>query len=609
MPVCCWGPQCQAPGATGSHSCTECKKPYHNLCANVGCPNAERENRRTWCGNCVAGTQRAVRQSSRAPADLQSKRRRHEAEAFDGPQQLTAAAAAAAAAASATVAAPTAAATNDLRYTGEGLNRDQISQWLAANIDLPSDSSDDESEASTVGAGPAAKRRRKRGEQIALREGEAKAVVQAAMELCSRTSSARLEEIAAALDQAPVADITTFAEFQYEMMDASYGVIGRHRWGKHQLSLSEAEQQPAYRDAVGALVAALPFGSQRTRQCAIAQLANQLKESYGRRKIAALAQPSLYVVNPASLTKLTSMEAATVTYIAGWLGFVMHRTANRQASDRHKLQARLLLGLRRDPVVNAARQLVATTQLPGPPVTAGLVGPPAVAGGAAPSQLLPPPPPPSQAPLPARQPTPPAAAAEAPHVTTIDGSPPGGSDAGSGSDSGSDSDSGEAEMEETDTESESDGEDSDEEVPPLPAIPLQPIMRPKVGVSRRHVLDFREFSENAMWDVIPAFEVFVRFVEQCWAQMRYRAHDLDIGRCEMAITAAPSVVTLFNNAIGHAFMWAGVDAALVTELRHKAVSRYINARIKGKLERERQHYKLYKTTQMATRSAVAGKKR
>ena len=27
MPVCCWGPQCQAPGATGSHSCTECKKP------------------------------------------------------------------------------------------------------------------------------------------------------------------------------------------------------------------------------------------------------------------------------------------------------------------------------------------------------------------------------------------------------------------------------------------------------------------------------------------------------------------------------------------------------------------------------------------------------
>ena len=203
MPVCCWGPQCQAPGATGSHSCTECKKPYHNLCANVGCPNAERENRRTWCGNCVAGTQRAVRQSSRAPADLQSKRRRHEAEAFDGPQQLTAAAAAAAAAASATVAAPTAAATNDLRYTGEGLNRDQISQWLAANIDLPSDSSDDESEASTVGAGPAAKRRRKRGEQIALREGEAKAVVQAAMELCSRTSSARLEEIATALDQAP----------------------------------------------------------------------------------------------------------------------------------------------------------------------------------------------------------------------------------------------------------------------------------------------------------------------------------------------------------------------------------------------------------------------
>ena len=602
MPVCCWGPQCQAPGATGSHSCTECKKPYHNLCANVGCPNAERENRRTWCGNCVASTQRAVRQSSRAPADLQSKRRRHEAEAFDGPQQLTAAAAAAAAAASATVAAPTAAATNDLRYTGEGLNRDQISQWLAANIDLPSDSSDDESEASTVGAGPAAKRRRKRGEQIALREGEAKAVVQAAMELCSRTSSARLEEIAAALDQAPVADITTFAEFQYEMMDASYGVIGRHRWGKHQLSLSEAEQQPAYRDAVGALVAALPFGSQRTRQCAIAQLANQLKESYGRRKIAALAQPSLYVVNPASLTKLTSMEASTVTYIAGWLGFVMHRTANREASDRQKLQARLLLGLRREPVVNAAQPLRL--------LTAGGGQPASQVGSAVTGAVGPPPPPPSLEPT-SPPPPPPQAAATAPHPTGIEDSPTG-SGAGTGNDSGSESDSGEeVEMDETDTESESDEgvEDSDEEVPPLPAAPPQLVLRPNAGVSRRHVLEFREFSDNAMWDVIPAFEAFVRYVEQCWAQMRYRAHDLDIGRCEMAIAAAPPVVTLFNDVIGLAWTWAGVDAALVTELRHKAVSRYINARIKGKLERERQHYKLNKTTQMATRSAVAGKKR
>ena len=596
---CCWGPQCQAPGATGSHSCTKCKKPYHNLCANSGCP--EREDQSAWCGNCVDGKQRAVRQSSRAPADRQSKRRRNEAEACDGPQQLTAAAATAAAAAVAAQTAGTTAANDDLCYTGEGLSRDQIDEWLADNMDPPSDSSDDETEASAVGGVPAPKRRKRR-EHIALREGEACAVVQATMLLCCRTSSARLEEIATALDQAPAADIITFAEFMYAMMDASYGVTGRQRWGKHQLSLSEAEQQPAYRAAIGALVAALPFGGQRAGQCAVAQLANQLKESYGRLKIAALAYPSLYVVDPASLTKLTSMEASTVTYIAGWLGFVMHRTANREASDRQKLQARLLLGLRRELVVNAAQPLRL--------LTAGGGQPASQVGSAVTGAVGPPPPPPSLEPT-SPPPPPPQAAATAPHPTGIEDSPTG-SGAGTGNDSGSESDSGEeVEMDETDTESESDEgvEDSDEEVPPLPAAPPQLVLRPNAGVSRRHVLEFREFSDNAMWDVIPAFEAFVRYVEQCWAQMRYRAHDLDIGRCEMAIAAAPPVVTLFNDVIGLAWTWAGVDAALVTELRHKAVSRYINARIKGKLERERQHYKLNKTTQMATRSAVAGKKR
>ena len=406
---------------------------------------------------------------------------------------------------------------------------------------------------------------------------------------CQQIDSARMAEIATALAEAPVEATTTFGRATHRIMDDSYGPTGKLRWAKHQLNLTAAELSQPYRDAVAELVAALPNGSKDVCQCAVALLAHQLKESYGVRKMATLASPSLYIIHAADLAALTPTDAATVTYIAGWLGFVMHRTANGRKSDREQLQARLLLGLRREAPTDAQ---------PGAQPGARAVD--------SPQLMLPPPPPPPLQSL------------------AADAGPGSAAIGDSGSDSEEDLDpelnevdsasDGEGDSSESEEDSEDDS-DSDEEVPPLPTAPVKPVLRVDVLVDRRWVLDFREFCEYVMWDVTGEFEAFVRLVEQCWAQMRYRAHDLDVGRAEIAIAAAPQVVALFGAAVGQACTMmmipddAGVDDSLVAEMRHSAVSRYINARIKGKLEKEREHYKLYKSTQMSTRSGVAGKKR